>query len=388
MSQAIYLDNNATTPLDPRGIDAMTEVYRTHFGNASSSSHPYGWYAAELVEIAREDVAALIGASPEEIVFTSGATEANNLALLGVARAAGSNERPELLSVVSEHDAVLDPLAALMCEGFRTTFLPIQTEGNAAGLVSEETFAHEVGEQTLLASVMLANNEIGVLQDVRALAKLAHNHGALFHTDATQAVGKIPVSVDELDVDLLSCTAHKMYGPKGVGALYIRRGKRRPNLTPLVFGGGHEKGLRSGTLNVPGIVGFGVACRIAREQVADDVQRIESLASELLTALQNSVEGVTLNGCRAPRLPGNLNLLIAGIDTTRLLGLTNTKLAYSTTAACQSDSVSPSHVLAALGLSVAEQRSSIRLGIGRFNTKSDIEQATQILSEAIYKLRS
>lgn len=364
------------------------EVYRSHFGNASSSSHPYGWYAAELIEIAREDVAALIGASAEEIVFTSGATEANNLALLGVARGAGPEKRSKLLSLISEHDAVLDPLSALEKEGFSATFLPVRKEAERAGLVDEELFASHLSEETLLASVMLANNEIGVLQDVRRLAELAHGSESLFHTDATQAVGKTPVAVDELGVDLLSCTAHKMYGPKGVGALYIRNGKRRPRIAPLVFGGGHEKGMRSGTSNVPGIVGFGVACRIAREELGADVTRIEGLSSRLLETLKNALHGVSLNGCAKPRLAGNLNIRIEGVDTTRLLGLTNTKLAYSTTAACQSDSVAPSHVLSAIGLTPEQQRSSIRLGIGKFTTEDEVERASEILISAVNKLRS
>ncbi len=365
----------------------MTEVYKSHFGNASSSTHPYGWYAAEIVQIAREEVASLMNAEPDEIVFTSGATEANNLAILGVARRASQKKRRDLLTVESEHDAVLDPVKELEAEGFNPILLPLLRDRKVYGLVEEESFRNAVSDKTLLCSVMLANNEIGVIQDIKQFASIAQEHGAVFHTDATQAVGKMPVDVKDLGVDLLSCTAHKMYGPKGVGALYIRKGERRPLMKPLVFGGGHEKALRSGTLNVPGIVGFGVACRIARAHLEEDMKRIKTLTARLLAKLQCSLRDVEVNGCLEPRLPGNLNIHIKGIDTVRLLGLTNTKVAYSTTAACQSDSTSPSHVLAALGLSNSEQLSSIRLGVGRFTTEEEIDQASDILTQAVVKLR-
>ena len=387
MPSPIYLDNNATTPLDPRVLEAMLPVFREHFGNPASQTHSYGWYADELVEIAREQVASLIGAQTEEIVFTSGATESNNLAIQGVARA-NMQGRADLsqcsfISVATEHRAILDPLEHLAKQGASVLILDVDSEGN----LDSDSYHNATDHKTCLSTVMLANNEIGVIHDVATLATFKRKDTHFFHCDATQAAGKIPVDVAQLGVDLLSLSAHKLYGPKGVGALYIRRGISTESLSALQLGGNHEQGFRSGTLNVAGIVGFGKACELAQNELDADSTKMDLLAKQLLQQISNKVSGIELNGNTRNRIPGNLNIAIEGTDSVRLIGLLQTKLALSASSACQSASKIPSHVLAALGLPIQRQRSSIRIGIGRFTTEEEVECAGEILVGAIEKIR-
>lgn len=382
----IYLDNNATTSVAPEVLEAMLPAFTQHFGNPASKTHSFGWYAEELVEIAREQVADLIGATRDEIVFTSGATESDNLAIKGVAFAQRDElkERPfHLLCVKTEHRAVLDPIQELSNFGFQGEFLDVNSEGE----LSPEIFEKALLPQTLLASVMLANNEIGVVHDIQGLTEITKNRNILFHCDATQALGKIPVNVKELGVDLLSLSAHKLYGPKGVGALYVRRASPKLVLEPLFHGGGHEQGLRSGTLNVPAIVGLGKACSIAKERLEEDRKLLASLTEMLLVGLQAKLSGVLINGPLKNRLPGNLNLALEGIDNVSLVGAISPKLALSVSSACTSQMRKASHVLQALGFEESRWHSSIRIGLGRFTTEEEVNFAIDVLVEAVNKLR-
>ncbi|MCB0321927.1 MAG: cysteine desulfurase [Bdellovibrionales bacterium] len=379
----IYLDNNATTPLDPRVLDAMLPVFSEHFGNPASATHAWGWYAAELVTIARERVANLIRARPEEIIFTSGATESCNLALKGAVAAAPSSAPKQLITVTTEHRATLDPLRTLGTRGWKITELPVQRDGT----LEMKSLEHALQQGAYLVSVLLANNEIGVLHDVPAIAALARRHGALIHCDATQALGKLQIDVTTLGVDFLSCSAHKLYGPKGIGALFVRESTRQQVLAPLLEGGGHERGYRSGTLNTPGIVGFGMACEIAAQSLHSDAHQMTQLAHALLTRLEQSLGPLPLNGPGKERLPGNLNIVIPGVDSSRLLGALGTTVALSASSACQSATPHASHVLTALGLPPAQQRQSIRIGIGRFTTEADVEGAASAITHAAEKIR-
>lgn len=388
---AIYMDNHATTRVDPRVVEAMLPYFTEIYGNAASTTHVHGWQAKEAVEAARETIAAAIGATAREIYFTSGATESNNLAIRGVAERAPSDAR-RLVSVCTEHPSVLDPIEKLGQRGWETVLLPVvQAPDARAGLVELDQLAAAVRAKTLLVSVMLANNEIGAIQPIADIARTAHQSGALVHTDATQAVGKIPVNVQALDVDLMSFTAHKLYGPKGVGALYVRRRSPPIRLEPLLHGGGHERGLRSGTLNVAGIVGFARAVELSLQQMADESVRLRNLRDQLYHGLVAAVPRTTLNGpaLEPPdlRLPNNLNLSFHGVDGETLLLKLKDVVALSSGSACSSANPEPSHVLRALGLSAEELRGSIRFGLGRFNNSEEVDRVVQAIAEAVHRLR-
>jgi cysteine desulfurase len=379
----IYLDHHATTPVDARVLEAMLPFFSEKFGNATSKQHRFGWDANDAVARARKQVAALVGAGSKDIVFTSGATEANNLAIKGAAKAR-RGERKHLVTVSTEHKAVLDPMSRLAHEGWDVTVLPV----NGAGLIDLAALEAAITERTALVSVMAANNEIGVLQPIKDAAGLAHAKGAWFHTDAVQVAGKLPFDVETLDVDFASMTAHKIYGPKGVGALYVRRRSRSVGVVAEIDGGGHERGMRSGTLNVPGIVGFGRAAEIARAEMHDEAGRVGKLRDRLLDGLWAKTDGMTVNGPplegTAARLPGNLNVSFAGIDGEALL-VSLDDVAVSSGAACTQ--AEPSHVLIALGLSKERALASLRFGIGRATTADDVDYAAQKVSEVVKRLR-
>ena len=378
----IYLDNHATTPVDPRVLETMLPYFTKSFGNAASKSHSFGWEAEAAVDSAREQVAKLIGASSaREIVFTSGATESDNLAIKGAAEAYRS-KGDHLITCATEHKAVLDSCKVLEKHGFRVTYLPV----TAAGFVELARLREALTDRTILISIMAANNEIGTIQPIKEIGRLAKEKGILFHTDATQAVGKIPINVESLGVDLLSLTAHKMYGPKGVGALYVRSSKPRVKITPLIDGGGHERGMRSGTLNVSGIVGLGKACELAGTEMSAEGERVTALRERLKRALYDQLDDVRINGDASQRLPGNLNMSFAYIEGESLMmGLK--EIAVSTGSACTSASLEPSYVLKAIGLEDALAHASIRFGIGRFNTEEEIDFAGQRVVEEVSRLR-
>ena len=376
----IYLDHHATTPCDGRVLEAMLPFFTQQFGNAASRQHAFGWAANDAVERARKQVAVLMGAGSKDVIFTSGATEANNLAIKGAAKARRA-ERDHLVTVATEHQAVLDPMTRLEHEGGHVTVLPV----DRLGLLDLAALEQAITPRTALVSVMAANNEIGVLQPIKDAAALAHAKGAWFHTDAVQAVGKVPFDVEALDVDFASLTAHKIYGPKGVGALYVRRNKRGVKLAAEIDGGGHERGLRSGTLNVPGIVGFGQAAEIARAELSPEARRTVALRDRLLNALLAMTDGMTVNGALDARLPGNLNVSFEGIDGEALLvGLDD--IAVSSGAACTA--AEPSHVLVALGLSTDRALASLRFGIGRATTAAEIDAAAAKVADVVNRLRT
>jgi cysteine desulfurase len=378
----IYLDNNATTRVDPRVVEAMLPYFTEHYGNAASLTHAFGRDTDEAVERARGQVAELIGAHPRDIVFTSGATESNNLALKGVAvmyRSQGDH----LISAATEHKAVLDPLRRLGREGWNITILPV----DAYGRVTVEQIAQAVTPRTVLVSVMAANNEIGTLQPIRAIGRWCKERGVLFHTDAAQAAGKIPLDVEDMGIDLLSLSAHKMYGPKGVGALYVRRREPRVRLEPQIDGGGQERGLRSGTSNVPGIVGFGMACELCNSEMSVEAVRLTSLREQLRRGIQEQLRDVTLNGHPSDRLPNNLNLSFAGIKGEALL-MALRDVAVSSGSACTTASLEPSYVLTALGLDDELAHGSLRFGLGRFTTAEEVEDTIQEVTRAVLYLRA
>ena len=376
----IYLDHHATTPCDGRVLEAMLPFFTQQFGNAASRQHAFGWAANDAVERARKQVAVLMGAGSKDVIFTSGATEANNLAIKGAAKARRA-ERDHLVTVATEHQAVLDPMTRLEHEGWHVTVLPV----DRLGLLDLAALEQAITPRTALVSVMAANNEIGVLQPIKDAAALAHAKGAWFHTDAVQAVGKVPFDVEALDVDFASLTAHKIYGPKGVGALYVRRNKRGVKLAAEIDGGGHERGLRSGTLNVPGIVGFGQAAEIARAELSPEARRTVARRDRQLNALLALTDGMTVNGAHDARLPGNLNVSFEGIDGEALLvGLDD--IAVSSGAACTA--AEPSHVLVALGLSTDRALASLRFGIGRATTAAEIDAAAAKVADVVNRLRT
>jgi cysteine desulfurase len=391
----IYLDNHATTRVDPRVVEAMLPYFTEQFGNAGSVGHGYGERARGAVEESRAAIAAAINADPAEIVFTSGATESNNLALRGVAERARRRGN-HLVSVATEHKAVLDPLARLGRRGFDVTLLGVEQHGSPrAGWLDPGRVKEALRGDTALVSVMLANNEIGVIQPLGAIAEVCRASGVALHCDATQAVGKLPVDVRELGVDLMSFTAHKMYGPKGVGALYVRRGRGAPRLEPQITGGGQQDGLRSGTLNVAGIVGFARALALCVAELADEPRRQARLRDELWRRLDGSLEGLAVCGPalderdaagRPLRLPGNLDVAFGDVDGEALL-LAMGRLAVSSGAACSSTDPGPSHVLLALGLSSDAARSTLRFGLGRFTTEADVAAAAEIVAAAVRRLR-
>ncbi len=381
MPAPVYLDHHATTPVDPRVLEAMLPYFGPRFGNAASRTHVFGWEAEKAVERARTRIAAIAGAKSGEIVFTSGATESNNLALKGVAEALSGKGR-HLVTMATEHKAVLDSAKHLERQGWRVTLLPPRPDG----LLDLDQLREAIQADTVLVSVMYANNEIGVVQPVREIGAICRGRGVLFHCDAVQAFGKLPIDVVEDHIDLMSISAHKMYGPKGVGALYVRRSKPRVPLAAQIDGGGHEFGMRSGTLNVPALVGFGEACEISVAEMPAEATRVAALRDRLKTLLEAGLDQVSVNGSLEHRLPGNLNMSFAGVDGEALV-LTLPDVAISTGSACSSASVEPSHVLRALGIGELA-RSSLRFGIGRFNTEAEIDYAAARVLESVRRLRA
>lgn len=376
----IYMDNHATTPVDPRVLERMLPYFTDKFGNAASRSHTFGWAAETAVETARAEVAHLLGAKPDEIVFTSGATESDNLAIKGVAEA-NREKGNHIVTAVTEHKAVIDSLKHLEKHGYQVTYLPVQKDGR----IDLNDLERALGDQTILVTIMAANNETGVLQPLAEIGNLCRQRGVLFHTDAAQAAGKIPLHAGNQNLDLISISAHKMYGPKGVGGLYVRNAPDL-RLAPLIDGGGHEHGLRSGTLNVPGIVGLGQACALATDEMPEESSRAAGLRNRLRDQITSELEEVYVNGSVEHRLPGNLNLSFAGVDGEELLtGLDD--IALSSGAACTSGHIEPSYVLRALGISDALAQSSLRFGIGRFNTEPEVDYVAGRVIEVVRQLR-
>jgi cysteine desulfurase len=377
----IYMDNHATTPVDPRVLEEMLPYFHQKFGNAASRNHAFGWVAEEAVEQARERIAKLVGASTKEIIFTSGATESDNLAIKGVAemyREKGNH----IITAVTEHKAVLDTCKRLEKYGYRVTYLPVMKDG----LIDLDDLRRAMDEKTILVSLMAANNEIGVLQPVAEIGKLCHEKGVLFHSDATQAVGKVPMDVSKMGIDLMSISAHKMYGPKGVGALYVRRKNPRVQVSPIIDGGGHERGMRSGTLNVPGIVGLGRACDICLNEMPEETKRLSGMRDRLKDKIMSGLDEVYINGSVEHRLPHNLNISFAYVEGESLLMGIN-DVAVSSGSACTSATLEPSYVLKALGTGDDLAHSSIRFGIGRFNTDAEVDYVAERVIETVKRLR-
>jgi cysteine desulfurase len=377
----IYLDNNATTPMDPRVLEAMTPYFLEHFGNAASRNHPFGWEAEEAVDYAREQVAKLVGADPKEIIFTSGATEADNLAIKGVYEMYASKGN-HIITCVTEHKAVLDTCKHIERIGGEVTYLPVKPDG----LIDMAELEAAIKPTTILIAIMYANNEVGVVQPVHEISALAKKKGILFFTDATQAVGKIPVDVQKDGIDLMAFSAHKMYGPKGIGALYVRRKNPRVKVTAQMDGGGHERGMRSGTLNVPGIVGFGKACELARLEMAEESKRLSALRDKLENTLLE-IEEAYVNGNREHRLPHVSNISFKYVEGEGLLMGFNKAIALSSGSACTSASLEPSYVLKALGLGDDLAHSSLRFGLGRFTTEEQIDYTIDQIRTTVLKLR-
>ncbi len=382
MKFPIYLDNNATTPCDPRVVEAMVPYLTGKFGNAASRNHSYGWEAKEGVELAREQVAALIGASAKEIVFTSGATESNNLAIKGVAQQYVDKGK-HLITVTTEHKAVLDSCHALERDGWEVTYLGVDKEG----FISLEELAAAIRPDTVLVSVMFANNEVGTVQPIAQIGALCRSRGVVFHVDAVQGLGKVPFDVTEMNVDLVSISAHKMYGPKGVGALYVRRGRPRVRVQSQMDGGGHERGMRSGTLATHQIVGLGKAAELAALDLKNgEIERECRLRDKLWTALQANLDELYLNGSWEHRLPNNLNVSFAYVEgEAMMMGIK--EIACSSGSACTSASLEPSYVLRAMGVDVELAHTSIRLGVGRFTTEEEIDHAIALITEKVRWLR-
>ena len=377
----IYMDNHATTALDPRVLEAMLPYMTKIYGNAASRNHQFGWEAEQGVEKAREQIAKLIGATPKEIIFTSGATEGNNLAIKGVAemyREKGNH----IITQVTEHKAVLDTCKRLEKNGYKVTYLPVQPDG----LVSVADVEAAITPETILVTIMYANNEIGVINPIREIGALCHAKGVLFHTDGVQVVGKIPVNVQTDNIDLLSLSGHKIYGPKGVGALYVRRRNPRVQLNAQIDGGGHERGMRSGTLNVPGIVGLGEACELAMNEMDAEIKRLTELRDHLRQKLESALDYVAVNGNMDHHLPGNLNMSFVYVEGESLLMGIN-DIAVSSGSACTSATLEPSYVLKALGLGDDVAHSSIRFGLGRFNTKEEVDYVADKMIDTVLKLR-
>ncbi len=380
MKQPIYLDNNATTPLDPRVLEAMLPYFTEKFGNAASRNHAFGWVAEEGVDYAREQVAKLIGCTEKEIIFTSGATEADNLAIKGVFEMY-KEKGNHIITAVTEHKAVLDTCKHLEKNGARVTYLAVKEDG----LIDLAELEAAMTPETILVSIMYGNNEIGVIQPVKEISAIAHKHGALFMTDATQAVGKIPVDVNADGIDLMAFSAHKMYGPKGVGVLYVRRKNPRVKVTAQMDGGGHERGMRSGTLNVPGIVGLGKACELCRLEMESEAKRLSALRDKLESTL-TKLEESYVNGNTQHRLPHVANISFKYVEGEGLM-MAMSDLAVSSGSACTSASLEPSYVLKSLGLSDDLAHSSIRYGLGRFTTEEEIDHAIEITQKAVNHLR-
>jgi cysteine desulfurase len=377
----IYMDYHATTPVDPRVLETMLPYFTERFGNAASRNHALGWAAEEAVEKARKQIADLIGAEAKEIVFTSGATESDNLAIKGVAHMYREKGR-HIITAVTEHKAVIDTCKHLELDGFRVSYLPVNPDGR----LDLERLRAEIASDTILISVMTANNEIGVIHPVAEIGAIAKERGVLFHTDAVQSAGRVPFNVKEPNVDLASLSAHKMYGPKGVGALYVRRRNPRVLLTPIIDGGGHERGMRSGTLNVPGIVGFGKAAELCAREMASESVRLRRLRDRLLHGLQEKLTDIHVNGSLQHRLPGNLNVSFAYVEGESLLmGMSD--IAVSSGSACTSASLEPSYVLKALGTGDDLAHSSIRFGLGRFTTEQEVDYTVEKVAKVVNRLR-
>ena len=385
MKLPIYMDNHATTRLDPRVLQAMMPYLTEVYGNAASRSHGFGWAAEQAVETARAQVARLIGASAREIVFTSGATESDNLAIGGVVEAHGGRGR--VITQATEHKAVLDTCAWLEKHGSRVTWLPVDPEGRIRIEDLRRVLDSEGDEEKpVLVTILFANNEIGTIQPIDEIGALCHERGVLFHTDAAQAVGKIPVDVNRGNIDLLSISGHKIYGPKGIGALYVRRRNPRVEIAEQMHGGGHERGMRSGTLNVAGIVGLGAACEIAGAEMESEAARLAALRDRLQAKLAAALDRVRVNGSQQHRLPGNLNMTFEHVDSeTLMMGVKD--VALSSGSACTSAKIEPSHVLRALGLGEEAAHSSIRFGLGRFNTEEEVDYVAERLIDVVRKLR-
>lgn len=378
----IYLDHHATTPCDPRVVEAMLPTFTRQFGNAASRQHAFGWQAESLVEAAREQVAALLHCNPTEIIFTSGATESDNLAIKGAARRNAAKGK-HVITCTIEHPAVLDSCRRLEAEGFRVSYLPPRADG----IIDGATIEKEITAETLLVSIMLANNEIGTVNPIAEIGRLCKSRGVLLHCDAVQALAYLDCDVEALGVDLLSVSAHKMYGPKGVGALYVRRRNPRVTLEPIIDGGGHERGLRSGTLNVPGIVGLGKACELAVAERGLDSARIGVLRDSLLGQIREALPDVLVNGSMEYRLPNNLNLSFPGADADAIM-MAMKDVAVSSGSACTSAKQEPSHVLRGIGLSEEAVHSSLRFGLGRFTTQEEIDYAAAAVIRAVRALRA
>lgn len=381
MAKPIYLDYHATTPVDPRVLQEMLPYFTERFGNAASRQHAFGWEAQEAVDAARGRIAALINASPGEIIFTSGATESNNLAIKGCARSL-RDRGDHVITVATEHKSVLDSCRRLEQEGWKLTVLGVSPEG----FVDLDQLRRSINDRTVLVTVMAANNEVGVIQPLAEVSAVVKSSGALLHTDAAQAAGKIPLDVEALGVDLLSLTGHKCYGPKGAGALYVRRRRPRLQLECMIDGGGHENGLRSGTLNVPGIVGLGAAVEICRQEMAEEGSRLSSLRDRLLEGLRRNIDGIRLNGSSSHRLPHNLHVSFDDVDGESLL-MALGDIAVSTGSACSSGSQKPSHVLEAIGAVGERAGASIRFGLGRWTSEADIEVAVARVTKVVNSLR-
>jgi cysteine desulfurase len=381
MKTPIYLDNHATTQMDPRVLEAMLPYFTQYFGNAASRNHEFGWLAEQAVDKARKQIADLVGASAREIIFTSGATESDNLAIKGVAEMYAEKGN-HIITAATEHKAVLDTCKKLEKNGYRVTYLPVKGDG----LIDLDMLRESITDKTTLVTIMYANNEIGVLQPIAEIGKICREKGVLFHTDGVQAIGKVPVDVNRDHIDLMSITAHKLYGPKGVGALYVRRKSPRVQLTAQMDGGGHERGMRSGTLNVPGIVGLGEACAICQREMPEETKRLRYLRDKLRNKLESELDEVYLNGSWEHRLPHSLNLSFAYVEGESLLMGIN-DVAVSSGSACTSATLEPSYVLKALGLGDDIAHSSIRFGIGRFNTEEEIDYVAEKLINVVRKLR-
>lgn len=383
MKFPIYMDYHATTPVDPRVFEEILPCFHEDFGNASSRTHLYGWKAEERVEKARAQVAALIGCLPREIIFTSGATESDNLAVKGVALRY-RDKGDHIITCVTEHKAVLDSCKWLERNGFKVTYLPV----DSSGLLDPQDVAEAISDETILISIMAANNEIGVLQPIAEIGNIAKTRGVIFHTDAAQACGMLEINVEAMGIDLASLSAHKMCGPKGIGALYVRSANPRIKLEALIDGGGHENGLRSGTLNVPGIAGLGKACEIAGRDMNLESERVAALRDRLYQRFLDALDEVHLNGDPVRRLPNNLNLSFAFTEAESLLMAIHDEVAVSSGAACMSANVEPSYVLKAIGVSESLLNASVRFGLGRFNTEEEVDYAAEKIIAAVKQLRA
>jgi cysteine desulfurase len=378
----IYMDNHATTPVDPRVLDAMLPYFSDKFGNAASRNHSFGWTAEEAVENARGQISKLINATPKEIIFTSGATESNNLAIKGVAEMYHEKGN-HIITQVTEHKAVLDTCKRLEKYGYQVTYLPVSKDGR----IDLDDLARAITPKTILISIMYANNEIGVIQPIAEIGKLAKEKGVLFHVDGVQAVGKVPVDVQKDNIDLLSMSAHKFYGPKGVGGLYVRRKNPRVQLSAIIDGGGHERGMRSGTLNVTGIVGFGKACELCMNEMPAESQKLSRLRDRLKDQLMSQLDETFINGSMVHRLPHNINISFAYVEGESLLMGIN-DVAVSSGSACTSATLEPSYVLKALGVGEDLAHTSIRFGIGRFNTEEEVDYVVARVVDTVTRLRS